>query len=187
VTDAPVFGGAAAITSEYTLGLLLAREEIRDVLLRRARGTDRLDMDMILSCHHRDSTEPHFGSVEIGVEDFEKIGLPFVSAFASTQHFLGSASIAINGDVAQVETPAVVHHLSQPDDAGRQSDWILGMRYLDRFERRDGRWLIARRLCACDWTYSVNAELPIAGSTVATGDDFRRGSRDRSDLVYLGA
>ena len=42
---------------------------------------------------------------------------------------------------------------------GMQTDMVLGLRYVDRFERRgrgpDDRWLIAARVCAFDWSYTV--------------------------------
>jgi hypothetical protein len=60
---------------------------------------------------------------------------------------------------------------------------VLGLRYLDRFERREGRWRIARRVCAFDWTYTVPFD-PAAGFRFEPG--FTLGARDQSDLSYRG-
>ena len=89
----------------------------------------------------------------------------------------------MEGDTAHTDTYCVAHHVSKPDAAGTQSDMILGLRYVDRFERRDGRWRIAKRVCAFDWTTTVAVDAATryqfeAGWTV--------GARDRSDITYTG-
>ena len=38
---------------------IMAREEIRDVVKRLARGTDRLDAEMMASCYHPDGFDDH--------------------------------------------------------------------------------------------------------------------------------
>ena len=58
---------------------------------------------------------------------------------------------------------------------------ILGLRYVDRFERRDGTWLIAKRVCAFDWTYTVPYD---PAKTFMFEADFTVGHRDRSDITY---
>jgi SnoaL-like protein len=138
----------------YTLETLLAREEITDVIKRLARGTDRLDADLIVSCYHE-----------------------------ATMHFVGPPLIRLDGEVAHADTYCVAHHVSKPDAAGTQTDMVLGLRYVDRFERRDGRWRIAKRVCAFDWTTTVAVDAATryqfeAGWTV--------GARDRSDITYRG-
>ena len=62
---------------------------------------------------------------------------------------------------------------------------IRDRRYVDRFERRtvDGRtrWLIAKRVCAFDWTYTI----PFDPARKFTFDaDFTVGHRDRTDITY---
>ena len=60
---------------------------------------------------------------------------------------------------------------------------VIGLRYVDRFERRDGRWLIAKRVCAFDWTYTVPYRRSSRGPFA---DDFTVGARDRTDITYRG-
>lgn len=60
---------------------------------------------------------------------------------------------------------------------------VIRLGYVDRFERRGGRWLITRRVCALDWTYTV----PIEGATRWRFDeDFIIGAPGRSDITYRG-
>jgi hypothetical protein len=60
---------------------------------------------------------------------------------------------------------------------------VLGLRYVDRFELRDGAWLIAKRVCAFDWTYTIPFD---AAATFTFAEDFTVGHRDRTDITYTG-
>jgi hypothetical protein len=54
---------------------------------------------------------------------------------------------------------------------------------VDRFERRDGRWLIAKRVCAFDWVYRV----PFSSADRSWfAEDFTVGARDHTDITYRG-
>ncbi|MCD9624004.1 nuclear transport factor 2 family protein [Rhabdothermincola salaria] len=160
---------------------LLAREEIRDVVKRLARGTDRLDEELMASSYHPDGYDDHNSFRGTGTE-FARWVVEVLPHFAATHHFIGDPHFrSIEGDVAQVDTYCIAHHLSRPDDDGRATDMILALRYVDRFERRDGSWRIAHRVCAFDWTYEVPFD---AGARFVFEDDFTVGARDRTDITY---
>src|SRR5579864_3410967 len=127
---------------------LLAREEIADVIKRLARGTDRLDEALIASCYHPDGTDDHNAFRGTGVE-FARWVMTVLPHFAATMHFIGPPLVRVDGGTAHADTYCVAHHLT---DA---TDMVLGLRYVDRFERRGSTWLIAARVCAFDWTYTV--------------------------------
>jgi len=162
---------------------LLAREEIRDVVKRLARGTDRLDAELIASCYHADGFDDHNVFRGSGTE-FAQWVLDTLAVFDATMHFVGDPHIRLDGEVAQVDTYCVAHHLSKPDGDGKADDMVLGLRYVDRFERREERWLIAKRVCAFDWVYRV----PFAWDQRSWfAEDFTLGRRDRTDVSYRGA
>ena len=159
---------------------LVVREEITDVIKRLARGTDRLDEELMASCYHPDGYDDHNMFRGSG-QDFARWVVTMLSRHQATMHFLASPYVRRDGDVAQVDTYCIAHHISPPDDAGDQADMVIGVRYVDRFERRDGPWLIAKRVCAFDWTYTI----PIDGSTRwPFAEDFTVGARDRTDITY---
>jgi hypothetical protein len=162
--------------SVITADDLLAREEIGDVIKRLARGTDRLDEELMASCYHPDGFDDH-NSFRGSGREFARWVVQVLSHFKATMHFVGSPLIRIDGDTSQVDTYCVAHHLT---DGG---DLIIGLRYVDRFERRDGRWLIARRVCAFDWTYTVPID---SGTRWLFGEDFTIGARDGTDITYRG-
>jgi hypothetical protein len=155
---------------------LIARQEISDVVKRLARGTDRLDRELMASCYHPDGYDDHNSFRGSGTE-FADWVCEVLPHFAATHHFIADPLIRIDGDVAQVDTYCIAHHLR--DD----SDMVLALRYVDRFERRDGQWLIAKRVCAFDWTYTV----PFDPSARFVFDpDFTVGRRGRDDITYRG-
>ena len=158
---------------------LLAREEIRRVLVDLARGTDRLDAELIRSCYHPDAIDDH-AEYRGGPEGFADWVLEALPYFAATMHFLGNIRIEVDADVAYSETYCVAHHLTRPDDPGGERDLCMGLRYVDRFERRaDTGWRIAQRRCVWDWanTLPIDEKHPF-------GEGYILGRRDREDPSY---
>lgn len=153
---------------------LLARHEISDVIKRLARATDRLDEEMMVSCYHPDGYDDH--NVFRGPPtDFAAWVREALGGFEATHHFVGDPYIVVRGEGAQAETYCEAHHV------GQDSDMVMGLRYLDRFEKRDGTWLIAKRVCAFDWRYTVPFD---PARQWRFGADFTVGRRDRSDISY---
>lgn len=172
-----------------TIDDLVARAEITDVIQRLARGTDRLDVELMTSCYHPDGFDDHNAFRGSGA-DFAEWVPQALSGFAQTMHFTGLPYIRLDGEVAQVDTYCVAHHISHADDDGNATDMVLGLRYVDRFEKRADGWLIATRVCAFDWVYTVahnRHETALKGSDGAFfPEGYTVGSRDRDDLTYRG-
>jgi SnoaL-like domain len=156
---------------------LAAREQIREVVHRYCRGADRCDGELLRSVYHPDATEDHGGFVGSAAQFCDEVIPRLRSLWAGTQHVLGQIAIELDDDVAHVETYFVGYHVRRPDEQGRVLMWELGGRYVDRFERRHGRWLIAHRLLVEDW--EDMREIREEG-----GRPFERGRRDRRDASY---
>jgi SnoaL-like domain len=170
---------------DLTVDDLLAREEIGDVIKALARGTDRLDEALIASCYHPDGTDDHNVFRGTGTE-FARWVVDTLPHFAATMHFVASPRVrrlpaGSAGDRAAVDTYCVAHHISRPADDGAQTDMTLGLRYVDRFECRDGAWLIAARVCAFDWSHTVGFD-PAGG--FAFEPHWTLGTRDHADVTY---
>lgn len=137
------------MTTAHTLETLLDRQAIADVILRYARGIDRLDFDLVRSCYHPDAYDDH-GSMKGTVEEFIAAARTFLARWTVTQHFMGNMLIEVDGDRARAETYAVAYHRRE-DAEGNGKDDVMGIRYVDRFERRGGEWKIAHRVVASEW------------------------------------
>ena len=131
------------------LDRLIARQEIADVIYRYARGIDRLDFELVRSCYHPDAYDDH-GAISGTVNEFISAAQAFLVKWTTTQHFMGNMLIEIEGDKARAETYAVAYHRRE-DANGDGKDDTLGIRYVDRFEQRNGNWLIAYRVVSTEW------------------------------------
>jgi hypothetical protein len=164
-----------------TIDDLLVRAEISDVLQRYVRGIDRVDLEQVAACYHPGAWDDH-NQFRGSATDFVAWLDGRLGRHAATTHFLSEPHVRLTeADVAQVDTYCVVHQMSPPDPSGRPTVSVEGLRYLDRFERRDGEWRIAHRKVAVDWRYS---SLLDEGSGQPFADDWRIGRRDRSDASY---
>lgn len=160
-----------------TLETLLARTEIADVINRYARGIDRLDFDLVRSCYHPDAYDDH-GTMKGGVEEFIESARAFLPRYEATMHFLGNMLIEVDGEVARAETYAIAYHrLKLEDGSGKDDVW--GIRYVDRFEQRDGAWKIAHRVVAQEWR-RVD---PVPAGRVRGGGPGLWGTRDGNDVI----
>jgi hypothetical protein len=164
-----------------TIETILAREEIADVLHRYARGIDRLDFDLVRSCYHADAYDDH-GSMKGTVDQFIESARRFLPKYAATMHFLGNMLIEVDGtedgSVARAETYAVAYHRLPTEDGGARDD-VWGIRYVDRFERRNGEWRISYRVVAQEWR-RVD---PVPVGRVRGGGPGLWGTRDGNDAI----
>jgi SnoaL-like domain len=139
---------------------LSARAQIHDTLLRYCRGLDRVDMTLVRGAFHDDAwiqfpESLHRGSVD-GFVEFLSGEMP---RFVRTMHNLGNSLIEFDGpDTAHVETYLNADHQGSDLHHWKGEYVKLWARYLDRFEQRDGRWLIARRRLSVDWMYRYPAD-----------------------------
>lgn len=162
------------------LSLLLDERAIGAVLLRYCRGIDRCDEELLRSVYHPRAYDDH--SVYQGdAEGFVEFVLPMLrQAYVATQHTIHNCSIEVDGDHAGAETYCVAYHWRRDESAQMWVD-ILGCRYIDRFERRDGSgWRIAHRVVVHDWNISV----PSAADMSAMLERATNGRRDENDLSY---
>ncbi len=143
-----------------TIDELSARMEIHDVLLRYCRGLDRVDMSLVRGAFHKDAwiefpKSLHIGSVE-GFFEFLTAEMP---RFVRTMHFLGNSLIEFDGpDTAYVETYLEADHQGSERHHWKNKTVKLWALYVDRFERRDGTWLIAHRQLLTEWMYQYPTE-----------------------------
>ena len=156
---------------------LLAKQEITDVVYRYARGIDRMDFELVRSCYHPDAYDDH-GSFKGTVDEFIDMAQDFMPRWTATMHFMGNVLVdEVDGDFARAETYAVAYNRREfPDKEGK--DDVFGIRYVDRFEKRNDQWLIAHRVVATEWR-RVEA-VPSGSSRGAVGV---WGTRDGNDVI----
>jgi hypothetical protein len=114
--------------------------------------------------------------------------MDLLSRLVATQHHIGNVLITVEGENAYSESYWIAYHRipAQAGGAGivagrgEATDFFVGGRYLDRFERRAGSWKIARRVGVHDWQRYEPAHDGGFFETSAA----QRGARGGSDRVY---
>jgi hypothetical protein len=140
--------------SDDQLQQLLDRQEITDLLYRRARAGDRRDLELALSCYHDGATEEHegfTGSVETFLRERSLTSPHSTAPVTCLWHFISNILIDLRGDEAAVESYHIAVVEAEPPD-GEATRSIIGGRYLDEFAKRDGRWAITHRSVVFDWS-----------------------------------
>jgi len=126
---------------------LADRAEIYDCMQRYARGIDRQDRALLRSAYHDGAIDDHVGFVG-DVNDFIDWALAYHSNQTRYQHYLLNHSVDSDGDEAHAETYYLFTGTDR-DPANHMT--ISGGRYVDRLERRDGRWAIVDRVCLVEF------------------------------------
>ena len=163
---------------------LLDEQEIRAVLTRLARGTDRRDPELIRSCYHADGFDDH-GAFRGTPAEFAEWVPQTLSIFECTMHVLGNIQIEIDEGRtrAWTETYCTAHHIfpqNGEEGVGDARDAVMGLRYIDRFERRtDGAWRIAKRVCAYEYAHVV-----VPSEVWGLAPPYVRGSAGPQDPSY---
>lgn len=154
---------------------LLDESEIRALSATYARGLDRHDATLVRSAFADDATT-HYGSFTGGPDQMAEMAMRALSAYRATQHVLGQITLAIDGDTASGEVYFQAFHQHATEGFDR---FICG-RYIDRYARRDGRWLMTHRTEVVDWTRTE----PTADEYFTKRPQTVRGTRDANDLSY---
>ncbi len=157
--------------SSAELQTVLDRQAILDCLNRYNRGVDRCDEELLLSAYHEDATECH-GTFTGPPAEFARSIRPTQASWAGSQHHITNHLVDIEGDVAHAET----YFLVLSERRGEDQVTLVGGRYLDRLERRDGDWRIALRVVVID--VGAHALARPAPNRIASA------RQDRSDPSY---
>lgn len=161
------------------LAEIVDRQEIHDVLLRYARGLDRLDNELARSCYWDDAIEDH-GHFVGTPDDFIPWADGATLMFEATQHAILNHVCDLQGDEAFCET---YYHFSGVTAEG--PNFMSTGRYIDHFRKRGGEWRIANRVTIVEGTYDVpKAALAPSPLTAYTPEEPCQATRDRNDVSY---
>lgn len=165
------------MTAEMELKLqeLLDKEQIREKLMIYSRLCDRMDLDVADIMFAPDSCceyGPYFTGTGRELAAWLKASH---NGFTATSHQMTNMLINIDGDKATSECGHV--GITYNDE---ESDEVFAnysfSRYLDKWEKRDGQWLIVSRKVLSDIGYFT--EITSAKS------NYGEYTRDKNDLSY---
>lgn len=151
-------------------------QEIRDCLMSYCRGIDRGDGAALRRAYHPDAHEDH-GPFSGNPADLIPFLFDVLKNVETCVHTILNVLIELDGDVAMSEAYFLAIQRERGDTV---EDYIMG-RYLDRFERRDGEWRIAKRTVVLDWSRRAPFNGPSPYAPLAA---FPTGRRGDADLLY---
>lgn len=152
------------------------RTAILDCIMNQSRGHDRHDLDLMTSVYTADGVDEHGPVVKSGGDYGEYANAAHASVFIDHLHNITTHTCEIDGDTAHAES-YVIGSMRVKD---HKTATLLGGRYLDRLEKRDGVWGIALRRCTLEWTISGDTSIIESGAFKG----FVKGTWDTSDASY---
>jgi hypothetical protein len=152
------------------------RLAIAETLSLYCRGIDRCDAEQLASVFTPDARIDYGDGAKSPAETIPGL-IAGLGAMRLTQHNIGNTVMRLNGESAKAETNCVaLHIIPTPDGA---IELVVGGRYLDTLEKREGRWRIAERLYVMDWNRTSPSTMQDAGGLFDTLK--RRGARGADD------
>ena len=135
-----------------TLRELLAKDAIRELALKYCRAADRHDAEAMRELYHGDALDDH-GSYFSGLAMEFIDRLPEIQApMTILHHNVTTHNIVLDPDNendAEGEVYILAMHQAETDSG--LIDFIIGGRYLDKYQRRDGVWKFSHRAILADW------------------------------------
>jgi hypothetical protein len=144
-----VRAGESSLADEWAL---------RGLADRYAFAVDARDMDALaglfwpdgaIFTYSAERSDEQVGSLQ-GEEAIRGIGQRMVDRYDRTFHFVANAAFDLSGDAATGVVYCTAHHLKRTAEAIK--DYVMFIRYEDRYARRDGDWRFAERRLRVQWT-----------------------------------
>lgn len=155
---------------------LADRLAIAETLALYCRGIDRCDPEQLAAAFTPDATIDYGDGAKPIAETIPGL-MAGLGAMRLTQHNISNTVMRIAGTRAKAETNCVALHILPSPDG--EVELVVGGRYLDRLEKRWGRWQIAERLYIMDWNRSAPATMQHEGGLFDGLQ--RRGARGDQD------
>jgi hypothetical protein len=138
---------------QTAMATVIAKDEIRDLVLLYARASDRYDGELMRSLYTKDAIDNHGALFRGPAQDFvswlEKSWAKKTPGKVYSGHHICNHLISVMGDEAEGEAYVQSWHVRLEPD-GSFSEHLYFNRFLDRYRKEDGRWKIALRNVSFD-------------------------------------
>lgn len=148
------------MSMDKKLAELIAKDEIRELVLQYSRGVDRKDGPLLRTLYAKGAEDHHdisfTGDAEAYI-DFLEQSFPYMpySGHHVCNHMI---SVDVDAGEGEGEVYAIAYH-AIPDGQGGMKEDFMCVRYIDRYCVEDGRWMFAKRVVH----YDYRSEHPIDG------------------------
>jgi ketosteroid isomerase-like protein len=167
------------------LQALLDKEAIRELVQIYCRAADRQDHDLMRSLYHEDAIDDHGPFFKGPAMEFID-SLPEIQKPMETLHHnVTNHNIELHGDRAEGEVYVLAFHKVATD--GGSVDLLIGGRYLDKYEKRNGAWKFSHRAVVADWANLHDPSIVDLDNPMIEGSYIGRpGTEDPSYDFFMG-
>lgn len=168
---------------KQSLAEMQAEREIRNIIQRYMRAADRKDFALMASVYHDDAIEDH-GPLQGSPHDLIAWVRKRHETIQQAMHIIGNCLIDFDGpDRAYAETYCIIiqhertgtKQLASGEPALMRT--MMGVRYVDRFEKRADAWKIARRILVTEWIDEKTGQIDF-------GPAWTKAERSTDDAIY---
>jgi hypothetical protein len=141
---------------------------LRHIAVRNALAVDTGDVDLLLTTYHSDGRLAVYQGADATEASMVKTGHAELGTsptdlrrkYLATHHQLGQSDYTIDGATATGYVYCTARHVMVGD--GGLVDLVLPIRYIDKYEQRDGVWRLITRDVIVLWreTCPVDAAVP---------------------------
>jgi len=157
---------------EEQINQMLDKQAITDLLYAYCNAADRHDNEKMRSLYHEDAVDDHGAFFKGAAMDFIDHLPDIQKNMQILHHNLTTINIALDGDYAEGEVYVLAFHQVATEEGA--IDVLIGGRYLDKYEKRQGIWKFSYKAVLADWVKisepsEVNLQHPfVQGSHIGT-------------------
>src|SRR5687767_8591243 len=129
--------------SEVEVRDLLDRDALRRVVEAYATAVDHRELVAAAGCFLPEGRLTVGDGAPLEGRDAIVAALGRLERYEVTAHLLGHSNHVVEGDRARGESWCRAHHVYE--EAGVRRDWVMAIRYLDRYVRGGDGWQIEDR------------------------------------------
>ncbi len=152
---------------EAQLQGLLDKQAIYELLFAYCNAADRHDNEKMRSLYHPDALDDH-------ASFFKGLAMDFIDKLPEIQapmeilhHNVTTVNLKLNGDHAEGEVYIIAFHKIRTDNGA--IDLLIGGRYFDKYEKREGVWKFSHRAVVADWANLHNPSIVNLDNSIIAG------------------
>ena len=132
---------------------ILDKESIRDLVHLYCRAADRHDHVLMRELYHEDAYDDHGSFFKGKAMEFIDMLPEIQKSMGILHHNVTTHNIKLMGDKAEGETYIIAFHQVLAETGN--FDVLIGGRYFDEYQKREGLWKFSSRAVDADWAYEA--------------------------------
>jgi hypothetical protein len=138
-------------TWDQRLQELLDKQALMDLIHAYCNAADRHDHAKMRALYHEDAIDEHGHFAKGPAMDFIDKLPEIQKPMTILHHNVTTVNLKLDGERAEGEVYIIAFHQVERD--GGRFDVLIGGRYFDKYEKRNGVWKFSHRSIVADWAY----------------------------------